>query len=148
MSLAPDGRRSDLVPATMWDAWRRHYLDHLLLDFLTAVFVDGTWLHRLWYCHRRPDRSFSVHGRQFHLCARCTGLVIGLLASPLVVSLNATALLWAAAIACAMLIVDGLVQHAGWCSSTNLRRLITGILAGVSVPAVLLNVVWRFLMHG
>jgi uncharacterized membrane protein len=27
-------------------------------------------------CHRRPERSFHVHGRQFPVCARCTGLYL------------------------------------------------------------------------
>ena len=49
---------------------------------LTALFIDSVLLHRLWRCHRIPSRSFFLRGRQFHICARCTGIIIGLIASP------------------------------------------------------------------
>jgi hypothetical protein len=49
------------------------------------VFVDSIFLHRWWSCHRLPERSFSVAGRQFHICARCTGVVVGLVASPFLI---------------------------------------------------------------
>ncbi|MEI3349189.1 MAG: DUF2085 domain-containing protein [Dysosmobacter sp.] len=28
-------------------------------------------------CHQRPDRSFFFHGKQFPVCARCTGVFLG-----------------------------------------------------------------------
>lgn len=41
--------------------------------------------HRMG-CHQRPDRSFFFRGRQFPLCARCTGVLLGyFLAIPLYV---------------------------------------------------------------
>ena len=40
-----------------------------------------SWLYR-WLpifcgCHCRPDRSFFFRGRQFPVCARCTGMLLG-----------------------------------------------------------------------
>jgi hypothetical protein len=35
-------------------------MDSLLRRLVIRVFVDSVLLHRLWPCHRRPDRSFRV----------------------------------------------------------------------------------------
>lgn len=32
-------------------------------------------------CHQMPERSFSYKGKQFPVCARCTGIFIGQLIS-------------------------------------------------------------------
>lgn len=94
--------------------------------FLTAVFVDGVWLHKLWGCHRRADRSFFVNGRQFHVCARCTGLISGIplsvLLLPFRMYLGTIFVLFAVA-----LISDGITQMLDWRVSTNVVRFITGV---------------------
>ena len=71
------------------------------------------WLPRLFYCHCRPERSFFWRGRQFPLCARCTGQLAGLLLLPM--------------------IADGTVQLLTRYESTNLRRLVTGTLFGLGL---------------
>ncbi len=45
----------------------------------TALFT----LSRFWRCHQLPNRSLHIRGRQMPLCARCTGIVIGLIVAPL-----------------------------------------------------------------
>ena len=37
------------------------------------------WLPIVFGCHCRADRSFFWRGRQFPLCARCTGELAGFL---------------------------------------------------------------------
>lgn len=80
-------------------------------------------------CHRRPDRSFFFRGRQFPVCARCTGVFIGecisicsfrLIHVPLTLPL----------LFCACMFLDWFIQYMGWKESTNWRRLITGLLGG------------------
>lgn len=39
------------------------------------------------FCHRISDRSFTINGRQFPLCARCTGMYLGALLSMLAIGL-------------------------------------------------------------
>ena len=39
----------------------------------------GRFLQILFGCHARPDRSFFFRGRQFPICARCTGELVGML---------------------------------------------------------------------
>lgn len=83
-------------------------------------------------CHQRADRSFSIKGYQFPVCARCTGVLIGyVLAIPCYISLGTSIVL------CVMLagtmFVDWLLQYKKVLESTNVRRLITGICGGYGV---------------
>lgn len=87
------------------------------------------WLPIFFGCHCRPDRSFFYRGRQFPVCARCTGELIGI---------SALLFTWHAGhphagFSCVLLlplIIDGLAQLCTSYESNNLRRLWTGILFG------------------
>jgi len=90
-------------------------------------------------CHCRPDRSFFWKGRQFPVCARCTGVLAGY---PL-------GILWllffdhwsvpVCLLACVPLIIDGAGQQRGKWKSTNRRRLITGIFMGTATVHMFVN---------
>lgn len=80
-------------------------------------------------CHQLPERSFFVHGYQFPVCARCTGVLIAvMIVVPLffVYKLNIVYALLLSAI----MFLDWLIQYLGIRPSTNLRRLVTGFLGG------------------
>ena len=83
-------------------------------------------------CHQRPDRSFFFRGRQFPLCARCTGTAVGFASLPLfalhIVHLD---LAWAFLLLLPAW-ADGTTQFFGWRESRNWLRLATGFLLGVS----------------
>lgn len=113
-------------------------------------------------CHRLPDHSFVIAGRQLPLCARCSGTYLGALAAlamlglrgkgragrfptrPFLLMLGLFMLAWA---------VDGLNSFLALLGMPHLYppsnelRLITGTLEGVVIAAVLLpalNVMlWR-----
>jgi uncharacterized membrane protein len=92
--------------------------------------------HLAFYCHRRPDRSFHLRGRPLPLCARCTGILVGYAAGPLLfmggLQLGLAALVgW-----CLPLVIDGTGQLQGRWESTNVRRLITGLAFGAAVTQV------------
>lgn len=103
----------------------------------TRLFVANPYL-ALWHCHRRCERSFFVRGRQFGVCARCTGLLVGGVLSPLGLPLGAGFLVPAACAATVLVALDGGSQLAGWRESTNRLRLVTGLLAGLMGPAAVL----------
>ena len=109
----------------------------LLNKALIAIFVDGVWLHRLWRCHCIPERSFSVEGRQFHVCSRCTGIIAGLCFSWTLLPAQEVALRLAVPIVLA-LGVDGLSQLVGLRKSNNVLRFLTGFGSGMTIPAALL----------
>lgn len=89
---------------------------------------------RLFFgCHARPDRSFYFRGKQFPICARCTGELVGMiLCIPTLIfwgcpSFGIVLLLMVP------LIIDGSVQKLTSYESGNIRRLISGILFGMAL---------------
>lgn len=123
-----------------------------LLNFaqrlLTEVFIDAAWPHRFWRCHRNEHRSFFVKGRQFHVCARCTGLITGIALMPAAALLPSRALIAFGVSSVLAITVDGTFQ--AFCSydSTNLRRFTTGVLAAAFVPALALRLMSAWVVSG
>ncbi len=87
------------------------------------------WLPIVFGCHCRPDRSFYCKGRQFPLCARCTGELLGIVAAIFLFPFCAPPV-WAALPALLPLVADGFAQRLTRYESTNLRRLATGLAIG------------------
>lgn len=93
-----------------------------------------------YICHRRPERSFFYKGRQFPVCARCTGMYITGIASiillnfyPVPYSLTTLIIGIILLIPCA---IDGFTQLFEMRESNNYLRLITGLLGGVGLILV------------
>lgn len=86
-------------------------------------------------CHQRADRSFFIKKRQFPVCARCTGVIIGYIIVFAAVAFYILPI-WACLIFCFIMFVDWLIQFIGIRESSNLRRLITGILGGCGVMSL------------
>ena len=87
-------------------------------------------------CHQIPERAFHVAGHPLAVCARCTGLYIGLavgiLLFPLIGSLRSTetpARHWLL-IAAAPLAFDFLLGFLSIWPNTHLSRFVTGALLG------------------
>ncbi|KZX13046.1 DUF2085 domain-containing protein [Methanobrevibacter oralis] len=81
-------------------------------------------------CHQKSERSFFIGNYQFPFCARCSGILFGVLIG-LPISLAVPfenfyliIFLWIP------MIIDGLVQKHTSYLSNNRRRLITGLLFG------------------
>lgn len=88
-------------------------------------------------CHRLPERSFFIKGHQFPVCARCTGFYISLaivllydLLFPIKFTFNGFIM---GIILCMPFIIDGVTQYLGFRQSTNLLRLITGLLGTIGI---------------
>lgn len=113
---------------------------------MAGQIYDALWrLGGMTGCHRMPQRSFFWRGRQFPVCARCTGAFIGyllgLLLFPFFRLHAAVDLLF-----CALLFGDWLLQQVGLLSSTNPRRLVTGVLCGFGLMQLQL-MAFVFLIH-
>jgi uncharacterized membrane protein len=91
-------------------------------------------------CHQLHERSFSLQGYQFPVCARCTGLFVGQLAGILMFSVSIKIalkfLLLFAIISVALLGIDVIGQLKKIWLSTNTRRLISGIFCGIFVTSL------------
>lgn len=95
------------------------------------------WLPIFFGCHCRSDRSFFFRGKQFPLCARCTGELIGILLAPAVFWIfglpDSKICLWLLL----PLVLDGGIQRLTRYESGNIRRLLTGILFGYALVGLL-----------
>ena len=110
-----------------------------LKKIVVRLFVDNVSLHKYWNCHRLPERSFFVEGRQFHVCARCTGLILGLPASICLLPIREVLPIVFAAVVIA-LALDGLTQLAQWRVSNNKLRFCTGFGTSATFLPTLLTI--------
>ena len=80
-------------------------------------------------CHQRPDRSFFYKNKyQFPICARCTGVALGYIVA--ICSIKVQVPVVVCLTLCTLMLIDWLIQFLGVKESTNLRRLLTGIMGG------------------
>lgn len=86
----------------------------------------------MFFCHRLPERSFFFKGKQFPICARCTGILIGYFIGIIYILFNKNLNIIIELSFMIPLLIDGTGQYLGYFESTNIRRLITGTLAGIS----------------
>lgn len=87
------------------------------------IFQSCLWrLALMFHCHQRPDRSFSLRDRQVPLCARCLGILIGLILFPLY-----THDLRIAGTLIAAMVIDGGTQALNFRTSNNWLRFATGL---------------------
>jgi uncharacterized membrane protein len=98
-------------------------------------------------CHGIPERCIYAFGVPMPVCARCTGVYLGLLAGLLAFrvlpAVTERAMRIAAFIAVTPLAIDGLTQLARLRESTNPLRLATGIAAGFAFGMWVLTAVER-----
>ena len=95
------------------------------------------WLPIFCGCHQRPERSFFVRGYQMPVCARCEGELIGILAALIAIWFFRPPY-WVMAVIMLPMIADGLIQGVTRYESTNLRRMVTGILFGFGITMIAL----------
>jgi len=97
----------------------------------------GRHAFRLYlFCHGIPERCFTIRGHTFPICARCTGLVIGVAAGfimPAASFLPSIVAIGLASLLVGPLLVDGLTQLAGLRHSTNSLRILTGAIGGLGL---------------
>lgn len=117
---------------------------------VTTSIIDKLWIwamgwcHKYCGCHQIPNRSFFIGSYQFPLCARCTGILIGnlgallffhffTLTNPVLIALLLP------------LMIDGALQQWAQIPSTNLRRLLSGLLYGYSLMTLILKALLKLL---
>ena len=110
-------------------------------SFIALIYI---WLPRVFGCHQKPERSFRYHGKQFPLCARCTGELTGILICAILFWFWHPSLIISVIMMIPMLI-DGFTQRLTTYESTNIRRFITGFLFGIGLTSLfLLSVSYTF----
>jgi len=101
----------------------------------TIIYKAGSLM-----CHQQPERSFWLAGHTLAVCARDTGLFAGAFAGATIYALWKRVRLpgIVAIISCLPLVIDGGTQLLGFRESTNLLRVITGVMAALAVLLYLL----------
>ena len=88
-------------------------------------------------CHQKADRSFFINGNQMPFCSRCTAIWLGIAVGLgfmffYRVDINGKFLLILIA-GLIPIVIDGIGQFFGFWESSNVVRVITGLLAGITV---------------
>lgn len=105
------------------------------------------WLPIVFGCHHRPERSFFYKGRQFPICARCTGELAGIVIGSLFYAMAHPKPV-TAALLLIPLMVDGFIQALTSYTSTNGRRFLTGLLFGYGLITLFLYSVVQIFLFG
>ncbi|MDR2738783.1 MAG: DUF2085 domain-containing protein [Treponema sp.] len=93
-----------------------------------------------------PERSFFLNGRQFHICARCTGIFCGFFLFPVLLPFKINFIILFIIISTIFISADGLTQLFKLRESNNSLRFITGMLYGIAFPNVF-TVIIKFLFQ-
>lgn len=93
-------------------------------------------------CHQREDRSFKIKGWQFPICSRCTGILVGQLLGILIYIFQFRIPIYISGIFLLIMFLDWYIQYKKIRESTNIRRLITGTLAGIAQVAIFIEIIF------
>ncbi len=91
-------------------------------------------------CHQKPERSFYYKKYQLPVCARCTGLYLGYLVG-LIIGIFFNVPIIAAVIMIIPCGLDGFIQLKTNYESTNIRRFILGLIAGIGYLVILVEAI-------
>lgn len=98
------------------------------------------WFKKYWGCHQLPERSFFFKTYQFPICARCTGVLIGMFLSIGASCFIKTIPLLICVVLMFPLIIDGIIQYFTKYESTNYKRFITGMFFGFSYTRIVIAI--------
>lgn len=88
-------------------------------------------------CNKRFDRSPHIGTYCFILCWRCSSIAIGSASSLLLYKSVASNL---AVLLIIPTFIDGVLQYKYKIESTNIRRIVTGLLAGFGIGYIITNI--------
>lgn len=100
----------------------------LLIFIATDIVLKKKYLVYFFACHQKVTRSFLIHGKTFSLCARCTGILLGIFGSLVLIKWGYDLIL--IILMSLPLILDGILQKVSSYKSNNGKRIISGILFG------------------
>ena len=114
------------------------------LAISAGASMKWRWLFRLM-CHGRPERCLELFDVPMPICARCTGIYLGVIAGLfaywLVRFISEKEFKVIALAGIIPLGIDGLTQLTGLRESTNELRIATGLVAGLAFGMWVLAVV-------
>ncbi len=102
---------------------------------------DAIWIKFMEFgsrlgCHQMEERSFSFRGYQFPVCARCTGVILGEIIAIILMLFKVKLNIYVSITLLLIMGLDWFVQFLKIKESNNIRRLITGTLAGIGLTYI------------
>lgn len=94
-------------------------------------------------CHQLPERSFFYKGKQFPVCARCTGVFFGQSAAIILAVLRVKVDYKKSFLLLMIMGFDWFIQAVHLKESTNFRRAVTGFLGGLGLVCIYVNTLQR-----
>ena len=92
-------------------------------------------------CHQREDRSFFIKGWQFPVCSRCFGILTGQIIGVLLYVFHVRIPFYIDFTFLLIMFLDWFIQYKNIKESTNIRRFITGNLAGIAQISIIIKIV-------
>ena len=94
-------------------------------------------------CHQIPERSFNIRGRYFPVCARCTGLYLGVFLYLIFSYYNQVDYSIDLTILAILMVVptflDGFTQFLDLRESDNKLRFVTGFFGGIGLSIIVVS---------
>lgn len=92
-------------------------------------------------CHQIEERSFHIKGMQFPICSRCTGILTGQILGVVLCLTQRLLPFYIYILFLASMFLDWWIQYKKIKSSNNIRRFITGNLAGIAQVGITVQVI-------
>ena len=92
-------------------------------------------------CHQREDRSFFIGKWQFPVCSRCTGILTGQVIGIILYVLGTRIPFYLDLSFLTIMFLDWFIQYKKIKESTNIRRFITGNLAGIAQISIIIKLI-------
>lgn len=92
-------------------------------------------------CHQIEERSFHIKGWQFPICSRCTGVLAGQIICVIIYLLSVRIPIYISLVFLLIMFLDWFIQYKGVKESNNIRRFITGTLAGIGQISITIELI-------
>lgn len=92
-------------------------------------------------CHQMPERSFFIRGYQFPVCARCFGVYTGMILAIILFSV-VNPKIYICVLFNGIMFLDWWLQYKKILLSNNIRRVVTGLLAGYGLISIVIKVIF------
>ncbi len=129
----------------------------LALILFVATVLDAlmhrNYLALFFGCHQRTERSLKILNKLLPLCARCTGIYVGIFIGLINQYFNWFP--WYVSILLGVpLLIDGILQKKKKYTSNNFRRMVTGLLFAQFVlfafskyQIIIYDLIWRLIIY-
>ena len=105
----------------------------IIIISIIGFLLDKPYLALLFYCHQKINRTIFLFSNPLPICARCTGILLGIFTLPIICLVFEHIPWYLFLISSLPIILDGFIQLKYKKPSNNFKRLITGFFFGFTL---------------